>query len=239
MLIAVSARASDTLCLAILAVDRPRPHQFTLQLQNNCGQAIVTYTVDAAVTYGEGKTEVLHNAMQDFLPMTSVGGWPAGTGPIQPGEQRNSSTWSVQAVNNGLSLTRIVPVITAVVFDNQQALGQETAIDHIFARRHFELAELRRWKGAFDKEKALPSSGSNVFHISSSMEVKTRITLAQTQEEKAAISVVAGAMQALLTRCESSITSQRMTRDSAITAFESSLDDRIRATERNATRVHR
>lgn len=122
-------------CLEVRAA--PSTDRISGSLTNHCGKPISTYAVDMKVLYSDGVISTFTGMKANFLVRERLDQeLPDGVGPIKVRETRRIEEFEApQSEKAGVTALETTPTISALVFEDGSAIGDEKLIEETFRER--------------------------------------------------------------------------------------------------------
>ena len=137
-------------------------NDFQVQLENRSSKTITAFALRYSFTYKDGQIRAWGNDVDDMgglwflaeMPQTND---PAVIAPIKPGAARYVRQGFLRGADGALPIAVDNFGITAVIFDDATAVGEQTTLDRMFADRKKTDGELARWLPEFEAAERSPN----------------------------------------------------------------------------------
>ena len=146
---------------------------------NHCGKSVTAYAIDAVVLYSDGSKSIRRGAREEYMPaLAHSRDLPTvnGRGTIRPEETRPLHSFGLPpSQKDGVMTAGAVPTISAVVFEDGSAVGDETIIQEIFNDRLLAAKEAAFWRATLNGMKGKLMTAAKLRDCLDSPEIKARI----------------------------------------------------------------
>jgi hypothetical protein len=206
-------------------------------LTNQCGKAVMAYTLSVTVTYKDGEVSVLSGMGGDFLLGASGGGYDPspGIGAIQPDEERPIGSWGISKSPN-VTIMKLAAKVNSVIFDDATAIGDDGDIERNFSSRREDLREYVFWRGSLAVLKTKLSPGESLASIVDLAGVAQREQKFAVPHQTNRIRANADMMRSQLRALDDMVAGGRITREQALQFVEKLTASHVADFERNANR---
>jgi hypothetical protein len=196
-------------------------------LANHCGKPVTAYALSAELVLRDGSSTTVSGAAEDFIWGASAtpAGVPAGgVGPVQPDESRPSAKWPMTAPpNSKMALAAVIGRVSAVIFDDSTAVGDDKLIDTVFVNRRDDLREALFWQEALARFKGPLAGEGPLKRLIDLADVPERERTMKLARKPLLISSHAAIVAAQLEWLDGEIDRGRLTRGEATAQMEKEL----------------